>query len=103
MRILPAASRLTTIVLLRLSSNTESRPAVGEKLALIAIVMVPFDGLAAAQTRVGGERARWGTFAPSRMFSRQPHDRLEGVLRTILFFCGDTLMIPECGMVPPSA
>src|SRR5215813_13428550 len=37
MRIVPAASRLTTIVLLRLSSNTESRPAVGEKLAFIAI------------------------------------------------------------------
>jgi hypothetical protein len=35
------------------------------------------------------------------MFSRQSHDRLEGALRTILFFCGDTLMIPKCGLAPP--
>ena len=39
-RIVPAASRLTMIVLLRSSPNTDSKPAPGEKLAVIAIVVV---------------------------------------------------------------
>ena len=36
----PAASRLTVMVLLRLSPNTDSKPAAGEKLALIAMVVI---------------------------------------------------------------
>jgi hypothetical protein len=36
----PAASRLTKIVLSRLSPNTDSKPALGEKLALIAMVVI---------------------------------------------------------------
>ena len=85
-KIVPAASRLTTIVLLRLSSNTDRMPEPGEKLALIAMVVVLSKGSRA-------EEARRGALARGQVLSRQTDDRLEGVLQTILFFCGDALKI----------
>ncbi len=39
-RILPAASRLTVMVLSRLSPNTVSTPVLGENVAVIAMVLV---------------------------------------------------------------
>ena len=51
-RIWPAALRLTVIVSSVLSPKTDSRPVLGEKLALIAMVG-PFGGLPAAETGVG--------------------------------------------------
>jgi hypothetical protein len=48
------------IVLAAWAPVTESKAAFGEKLALIAIVMVLFENLAAAQLRVGCEQGRVG-------------------------------------------
>ena len=54
MRMLPAASRLATMVLSRLSPNTDSTPELGEKLALIAMVVVLSRVDESAQMRVLG-------------------------------------------------
>ena len=48
------------IVLAAWSPVTESKPAFGEKLALIAIVMVLFKSLAAARLRIGCEQGGIG-------------------------------------------
>jgi hypothetical protein len=55
-----SASRLMVIVLAAWAPVTESKAAFGEKLALIAVVMVLFENLAAAQLRVGCEQGRVG-------------------------------------------
>jgi hypothetical protein len=48
------------IVLAAWSPVTESKPAFGEKLALIAIVIVLFKSLAAARLRIGCEQVELG-------------------------------------------
>ena len=68
-------------------------PEAGEKLALIAMVVV-------LSKCSRAEEARRGALARGQVLSRQTDDRLEGVLQTILFFCGDALKIPEGGTVP---
>src|SRR5947209_9680187 len=52
MRILPAASRLATMLLLRLSPNTFSEPAPGINVAVVAMVVV-LSELLSAHMRVG--------------------------------------------------
>src|SRR5262245_60923496 len=78
----------------RLSPNTDSKPGVGEKLALIAMVVVLSKiwpqrkcGLAAN----GGPL--WGCRRHSRVLSCAGDDRLEADVQPVWKLCGDSLKI----------
>src|SRR5262249_20875822 len=78
----------------RLSPNTDSKPAVAEKLALIAMVVVlskisPQRKCALAAN--GG--SMWGCRRHSRVLSCAGDDRLEAELQPVWNLCGDSLKI----------
>jgi hypothetical protein len=75
MRIVPAALRLTTIESSRLSPNTVNWPAVGRKVALIAMVLILLK-----------------VCVPQALLSRAADDRLEGNLEKPVIFAGEGLL-----------
>src|SRR5262245_4033878 len=77
----------------RLSPNTDNKPAVGEKLALIAMVVSPFEDLASAQRRVSCESGFNGCRRHGGVLRCGRDDRLEAELAPVLNLCGDSLKI----------
>src|SRR5215831_10443156 len=78
----------------RLSPNTDSKPAVGEKLALIAMVVVLSKIWPHANARSaanGGSMS--GCRRHSRVLSCAGDDRLEAELQPVWNLCGDSLKI----------
>jgi hypothetical protein len=61
-----AALRLTPIVLLRGSPNTDSKPAPWEKLVVIAMVVVLLKIWPRRNCALAVNRVEWGAFAGSR-------------------------------------
>src|SRR5216683_2797001 len=96
MRILPAASRLSVMWSARSSLNTDIRPALGEKLALIAILVL---------SRVCPPRRH--VSAGSRTLRPESEDGLEAALRTAWIFSGDILNFfcasAPCALLSPRA
>jgi hypothetical protein len=85
-KICPAALLLVVMVLPRLSPVSASTPVAGLKLAVIAMVVVLSEGLAAAQCALAVNRVEWGALARNRMLSLRSDDRLEAELQTVLNF-----------------
>src|SRR5262249_30452161 len=70
-KICPAALRLMVVVPSPLSSNTDSKPALGENLALIAMVVVLSKVWPRGAMRVGREQGR----IPTGLYAGQETDR----------------------------
>src|SRR5262245_58266797 len=93
MRIVPAASRLVTMVLSWASPNSVSTPVPGIKLAVIAIVVVLLQGSPPRRRALAVNGLEWGAAARGWPLSSGRHDRLEAELRPVLNLSGDFLEI----------